>query len=129
MMLTHTFHHLALSVRDVAESVAFYQSVLGLEEIPNTASDSPTRWLSLGEGTQLHLIPYGIEDISVNKGLHLALRTQNMDAFVRHLAELNVEWMDWHNTPDRSYIRKDGIRQVYFQDPNGYYIEVNDAGT
>lgn len=127
-MLTYTFHHLALSVRDVAESIAFYQLVLGLEEIPNTASDSPTRWLSLGKGTQLHLIPYGIDDIKVNKGVHLALRTRDMDAFVRHLAEVNVEWMDWHNTPDRSYLRKDGIRQVYFQDPNGYYIEVNDAG-
>lgn len=44
-MSEFTFNHLALSVKDVAESVTFYQRILGLEEIPNTASNSQTRWL------------------------------------------------------------------------------------
>ncbi|HAA22586.1 MAG TPA: hypothetical protein DCR93_31915 [Cytophagales bacterium] len=56
-MPTFTFNHLALFVKDVAESVNFYQRVFQLSEIPNSASTSNTCWLSLGEGKQLHLIP------------------------------------------------------------------------
>jgi len=56
-MSKFTFNHIALSVKDVNQSIDFYKKVLELEEIKNTASHSKTRWLSLGEGKQLHLIP------------------------------------------------------------------------
>ncbi|NND11376.1 MAG: VOC family protein, partial [Flavobacteriaceae bacterium] len=49
-MPSFLFDHIALSVKDVDASIAFYQKVLDLKEIENTASDSKTRWLSLGEG-------------------------------------------------------------------------------
>ncbi len=125
-MPAFTFNHLALSVTDVDKSVAFYQKVLQLEEIENTASSSETRWFSLNEGKQLHLIPRPDFLICVNKAVHLALATPDVAAFVRHLETLNIVWCDWRDTPTRDYIRKDGIRQVYFQDPDGYWIEVNE---
>jgi len=56
-MNSFTFDPIALSVRDVAKSVRFYQHVFDLTEIENTAAKSATRWLSLGEGKELHLIP------------------------------------------------------------------------
>ena len=120
------FNHIALSVKDVDESVKFYQDVLQLKEIKNTASDSKTRWLSLGEGKQLHLIPRPNAEIKINKSVHFALSTTDLDAFIIHLKALNIEYSDWPNTPNKDYIRKDGIRQVYFQDPNGYWIEINE---
>ncbi|SFC74947.1 Catechol 2,3-dioxygenase [Algibacter lectus] len=125
-MSTFLFNHIALSVKDVDQSTAFYQKLFQLKEIENTASGSKTRWLSMGEGKQLHLIPRPDAEIKTNKAVHFALATSNFNAFVLHLDELKIEYSDWLDTPNKDYIRKDGIRQVYFQDPNGYWVEVND---
>lgn len=125
-MHTFSFNHIALAVKDVNTSIEFYQKVLQLKEIENTASNSKTRWLSLSDGKQLHLIPRPNSEIKINKAVHFALATSNIDAFIKHLEDLKIEYSDWLNTPNKDYIRKDGIKQVYFQDPNGYWIEIND---
>ena len=126
-MHTFSFNHIALSVKDVNESIEFYQKVLQLKEIENTASDSKTRWLSFSGGKQLHLIPRPNAEIKTNKAVHFALSTPNINLFVKHLEVLKIDYSDWLDTPNKDYIRKDGIKQVYFQDPNGYWIEINDA--
>lgn len=126
-MSNFIINHIALSVQDVDESIEFYQKVLQLEEIENTASNSKTRWLSLNEGKQLHIIPRPGAEIKTNKAVHFALATSDVNSFVEHLVSLNIDYSDWLNTPNKDYIRKDGIQQVYFQDPNGYWIEVNNA--
>lgn len=124
-MFTFSFNHIALSVKDVNQSVEFYQKTLQLKEIKNTASDSKTRWLSINEGKQLHLIPRPNFEIKINKAVHFALTTSNLDSFITNLKELKIDYSDWLNTTNKDYIRKDGIRQVYFQDPDGYWIEIN----
>lgn len=128
-MFKFSFNHIALSVTDVEISLDFYKKVLQLKEIKNTASDSKTRWLSLTESTQLHLILRPNSEIKINKAVHFALATSNISSFVKYLEELNIEYFDWPNTPNKDYQRKDGIQQVYFQDPNGYWIEINDDCT
>jgi lactoylglutathione lyase len=126
-MSTFLFNHIALSVKDVDKSIEFYQKVLQLTEIKNTASDSKTRWLSIGEGKQLHLIPRPNSEIKINKAVHFALSTADIDSFVIYLKELKIDYSDWIGSQNKDYVRKDGIKQVYFQDPNGYWIEINDA--
>ena len=121
-----SFNHIAISVKDVNKSVEFYQKVLQLKEIENTASNSKTRWLSLNQGKQLHLIPRPDFEIKTNKAVHFALATKNIDSFIKYLEELKIDYSDWLNTPNKDYIRKDGIKQVYFQDPDGYWIEINE---
>ena len=123
--MTFTFNHIALSVKDVDQSVEFYQKVLQLEEVENTASNSETRWLSLNEGKQLHLIPRPSFEIKINKAVHFALSTPNLEKVVSNLKNLNIEFSDWKDVPNKIYVRKDGIKQIYFQDPNGYWIELN----
>ena len=122
---TISFNHIALSVKDVDESVQFYQKVLQLDEIENTASDSKTRWLSLNEGKQLHLIPRPYSEIKINKALHFALSTSDLDALISNLERLKIEFSDWKDIPNKIFVRKDGVKQIYFQDPNGYWIEIN----
>ena len=124
--MTFTFNHIALSVKHVDESVRFYQKVLQLEEIENTASDSKTRWLSLNQGKQLHLIPRPDAEVKVNKAIHFALSTSNLDHIIAKLENLKIEYSDWKDVANTVYVRKDGIKQIYFQDPNGYWIEIND---
>lgn len=126
-MSAFLFNHIAISVKDVDESIEFYQKILELKEIKNTASNSKTRWLSIGEGKQLHLIPRPNAEIKTNKAVHFALTTSNLDSFILFLKKMKIEYSDWKDTPNKDYIRKDGIKQIYFQDPNGYWIEINDA--
>ncbi|WP_426430829.1 VOC family protein [Winogradskyella sp. HB-48] len=121
-----SFNHIALSVKDVNQSVAFYQEVFQLKEIKNTASNSKTRWLQLTENTQLHLIPRPNAEIKVNKAVHFALATIHFEEFKNRLGTLNIDYSDWKDTPNKDYVRDDGVKQIYFQDPNGYWIEIND---
>lgn len=121
------FNHIALAVKDVNVAIDFYKKVFGFEEIENTASDSKTRWLSLNEGKELHLIPRPEATIQIVKEVHFALSTKNIHLFASHLSVLHVPYFDWIGTEGEIHTRKDGIKQLYFQDPSGYWIEVNDA--
>jgi len=126
-MFDLSFNHIAISVRDTDRSVEFYQRVLELEEIPNTASNSRTRWLSLGEGKELHLIHRPNENIKMSKSVHFALATPDIYKVVDQLKKLGIEFSDWNNNPNKIHVRDDGILQIYFQDIDGYWVEINTA--
>jgi lactoylglutathione lyase len=120
-----TFNHLALSVKDVDQSSDFYKKVVGLQEITNRTKMEGIRWFSLGEGKELHLISIIKESITINKAVHLGITTSNFDGFVSKLIKLKITYSDWVGNLNKVNVRADGIQQVYFQDPNGYWIEVN----
>jgi len=120
-----TFNHIALSVKDVDRSADFYKKVLNLNEITNKTHVEGIRWLSLGEGKELHLISILKEDVTINKALHFALTTSDFDSFIKVLDEMKISYSDWPGTPQRINMRADGIKQIFFQDPDCYWIEVN----
>ncbi|WP_299054934.1 VOC family protein [uncultured Polaribacter sp.] len=120
-----SLNHIAISVQDVNASVAFYQKVLQLKEIENTASNSKTRWLQLSNNVQLHLIPRPNLKVITNKAVHFAIAIKEIQPFINHLTELDIYYSDWTNTLAKDYVRKDGIQQIYFKDIDGYWIEVN----
>ncbi len=120
-----SFNHLALSVKSLDESAAFYKEVLGLQEITNKTKIEGIRWFALGEGKELHLISIVKEPVTVNKAVHMALSTANFDSFIQRLQEKQIMYSDWLGTQNQINIRADGIKQIFFQDPNGYWIEVN----
>ncbi|MDC1516514.1 VOC family protein [Cyclobacteriaceae bacterium] len=124
-----TFNHLALSVIDADQSAEFYKKTLNLKEITNKTENNQIRWLSLGEGKELHLLSFPNDEIKVNRAVHLALTISDFDAFIKKLDAMKVNYSDWMGViPNKINIRADGIKQVYFQDPNGYWIEVNSVG-
>ena len=46
------------------------------------------------------------------------------------MAKLNkaaVLYEDLAGKPQTVQVRVDGVKQIYFKDPDGYWIEVNDA--
>ena len=122
------FNHLALSVKDVDRSADFYKKVLKLQEITNRSKLEGVRWFSLGESKELHLISIVKENVTINKAVHLALTTPDFDDFVKTLDSINLAYSDWSGAPHKINIRADGIKQIFFQDPNGYWIEVNSIG-
>ncbi len=123
-----TFNHLALSVKNADSSAAFYKRVLHLEEITNRTKAAGIRWLSLGDGRELHLISTIKDPFTLNKAIHLGLAMRDFEAFVRWLDREKIPYSDWSGTPRSVTTRADGIKQVYFQDPDGYWIEVNNTG-
>ena len=124
-----TFNHLALSVIDADQSAAFYKKTLNLKEITNKTENDQIRWLSLGEGKELHLLSFPNDEIKINRAVHLAITTSDFDDFINRLDAMKVNYSDWMGEiPNKINIRADGIKQVYFQDPNGYWIEVNSVG-
>ena len=122
-----SFNHLALSVKDVNRSAEFYATVLQLPEILNRTKMEGIRWFTLADGKELHLISIIKEPIIINKAVHMGLATKNIDAFVQRLERLKIPYSDWPGKPNTVNIRTYGVKQIYFQDPDGYWVEVNDA--
>lgn len=122
-----TFDHHALSVKDLDASAKFYGDFLGLKEMEDAAQNPAIRWFVLRDGRQLHLIQTEEKDISLTKTVHFSFAVKHFDKFVAHLRELKVPFYDWLGLPGKIAQRPDGIRQVYIQDPDGYWIEINDV--
>jgi len=121
------FDHVALSVKDVDRSAGFYKDVLKLQEITNRTKMSGIRWFSLGGGKELHLISILNEPVIINKAVHLAVATPNFDGYIRTLDVRNIAYSDWPGAAHTVNKRADGVKQIYLQDPDGYWIEVNSA--
>lgn len=119
------FNHMAFPVKNLQVSVDFYQRVLNLHEITNRTQKDNIRWLSLGNGNELHLIAGMQEPVKINKAVHLALSTENIHEVVSHLKGLGIQFSDWAGIANTLSVRADGVKQIYFQDPDGYWIEVN----
>ncbi len=124
-----SFNHLALSVTDLNRAAEFYKDILGLEEITNRTAIEGIRWFSLEDGKELHLISVLKEPVTINKAVHLALTTDDFDGMIRVLTAHHIPYSDWPGQAGKVNVRSDGILQIYFQDPDGYWIEVNSVGT
>ncbi|MCA6440924.1 MAG: nuclear transport factor 2 family protein [Sediminibacterium sp.] len=123
--LSLSLNHIALSVKDVNASASFYSSILGLQEITNRTKSEGIRWFSLSDGKELHLVSTVKAPVTINKAVHMALTTSNMDGLIKKLVANNITYSDWPGTLNKVTVRADGILQIYIQDVDGYWIEVN----
>ena len=126
-MFDLTFDHYTIKVEDLDTSAAFYSKVLKLDEITNRTGKEYIRWFSLGNGGGLHVVEGETKAIKKNVGVHLALRLADFDSFLDHLKSNDITPHNSKGKPDEITVRADGVRQVYFQDPDDYWIEVNEA--
>lgn len=127
-MFDLTFDHYTIKVNSLKESAVFYKEILGLPEIENRTKKDYIRWFSIGEG-ELHIVEGDSSRIQTSVGLHLALKTSDLDGMISRLNSKNILLHDSSGTPHSYTSRADGVRQFYFQDPDGYWIEVNEATT
>lgn len=122
------FDHTNIYVRDLAASAAFYMDVLHLEELETPWGVNPNvRFFSLGGDEQLHMVRATSAMGEPDKVLHLAFTVADLDAYAEHLRTIGIVYGDFGGEPGESQVRPDGVRQIYFQDPDGNWIEVNDA--
>ncbi len=120
--------HIAVYVHNLEASTDFYDQTLRFKKIPEPFNDGRHTWYSLGAGSQLHLIQGAKQNVERDKNDHLCFSVPSVQRFVARLEEHNVPYFDWPGKPQAVTTRVDGVQQVYFQDPDGHWIEVNDAG-
>jgi catechol 2,3-dioxygenase-like lactoylglutathione lyase family enzyme len=120
-------NHIAVHVSDLKKSMDFYQHVLALEEIEEPFKDGLHAWYDIGGGAALHLIeaPNIIKDHS--KVNHLCFSIPDMAAFVENMKSKNYPFESWAGEKGEITNRVDGVKQIYIRDPDGYWLEVNDA--
>lgn len=119
--------HYAINVTDLQRSVDFYQNVFSIKEIYNGTQLDHIKWFRLGERQELHIISVENLQLQIPKGVHLALTTANLSLFISHLNSLDVPYYDWPGKKSAVSIRPDNVEQIYIQDPDGYWIEINDG--
>ena len=57
--------------------------------------------------------------------VHFAFRVPSIPDFTTHLDQMQVKYRSFDGS-GKVTNRPDGVHQIYFQDPDGYWIEVND---
>jgi lactoylglutathione lyase len=119
--------HIALLVRDLDESAAFYTAIPGIREVPNPMGGKDFRWFEFGPNQRFHMQAGDIGRTHVEKNTHFAFSAEaDFDAVLAALKEKGVAWSDMKGTPSAINVRPDGMRAIFLQDPNGYWIEIND---
>ena len=119
--------HSSLIVNNLDTTADFYSNILKLKEIPHPDKAPGFRWFLVQGNSQLHLIQKDTVIMKKHKSMHLCLSTPNLDVFIEHLKNNNTAYEDWPGKKGAVTLRSDGVRQIYLQDPEGYWIEVNNA--
>ncbi|WP_435625471.1 VOC family protein [Flagellimonas sp.] len=121
------FDHQSLVVTQLMKTGDFYRDVFGFEEIPHPEGKQGFRWFKMYGNSQLHLIKKEVADFKKNKSTHLCLATDDLESFIEKLMEKEITFYDWPGNLNSVSSRADGVKQIYIQDPEGYWIEINDA--
>jgi len=114
-------HHVNVTVPAELEAVAkeFYQSVLGLKQVPKPAAARQSgAWYQIG-GNQLHLSIEG-GSISSLSSRHVCFTVSDLDAAEKRFRAAGVEII-----PDPRPIP--GSPRFYVRDPGGNQIEIVQA--
>ena len=121
-----SFDHMAIVVKDLEASKTFYNQVLGFKNIEDPTGNPLIDWVENNSGQQIHMVQGDISQIKLNKSVHFSFAVEAFTIFVQGLREKNIAFENWEGESGKITIRQDGIRQIYLQDPNGYWIELND---
>ena len=118
--------HVTLLVSDVDRSADFYLKFLMLTEFETPWGKTPMgRMFLIGTAGEVHLARGEAPGNERDKRVHYAFRVKQFDAYLLFLEANGVDYGNFEGTPGVFQTRPDGVRQVYFQDPDGYWIEVN----
>jgi len=118
-------NHIAIYVQNLEQSTVFYENVLQLTKIPEPFHDGLHTWFTLGAAGQLHLIQGAAKDIAHEKNDHLCFSVGSIEDFIANLDKHKIEYTNWPGTAKAPTVRVDGVKQIYFVDPDGHWIEIN----
>lgn len=120
-------NHNAIYVMNVNASIDFYHNIIGLDMIPEPFHDGKHAWFSLGNNVALHIIQGADEKKEYYKNQHTCFSISSVEDFTEVLRDHNIPWEDRDGAKMTLTTRVDGVKQLWLQDPDGYWIEINDA--
>jgi len=122
-----TLNHIAVYVQDLQKSTKFYRDVIGLDTVPEPFHDGRHTWFTIGGPSYLHLISGATAITTHDKNSHICLSVPSVTDFIVRLNRAGVPFEDWPGKSGAVTTRTDGVHQIYFRDPDGWWIEINDA--
>ncbi len=123
--VTARAEHVAIQASNLDRSATFYHEAFGLRIIPTPLKNR--RWLDLGNGMALHILDGRVAPKPSNRNEHLALHVDDLATVTTWLDRHGLVWTDLAGTPRAMQTRFDGVRQIYVQDPDGYWLEIGDS--
>jgi lactoylglutathione lyase len=124
---TPRINHLAFYVIDLKTSTDFYEKIIGLPAIPEPFHDGRHAWFSIGPQTHLHIISGAAAKLPKEKRNHLCFTVTSVADFIVRLDGHKIPYEDLAGKKSAVTTRPDGVKQIYFQDPDDNWIEINDA--
>ncbi len=121
------YNHSAIFVKDLGKSAAFYKDVIGLDPIPDPFKDDKHAWFSIGPDVELHIIAGAKRIKKHHQDNHICFSVPSIDSFIPRLIKSNITYINARGKKNVVTIRPDGVKQIYLKDPDGYWIEINDA--
>lgn len=114
--------HFNLRTRKFAETVRFYEHVLGLENGPRPDFDFPGAWMYSEGKAVVHLVDItpSSEPQKPDSGVvhHVAFVSRGFNAMKQHLQQLGVKF-------DTVEVPGGQLWQIFITDPNGVVVELN----
>jgi lactoylglutathione lyase len=121
-------NHWGMLTTDLKKATEFYQNLVGLEILDDPFKDGKHTWFALGNGVALHIIQDdAAKGQPYQKPNHLCFSVPAVEEFTKKLAARNIKFEDLNAKVGAVTTRADGVHQIYFQDPDGHWIEINDA--
>jgi lactoylglutathione lyase len=133
--------HVAIKVKDVDRSMAFYSGILKFPEMLRLHHDDGSLfliYLRVTDDQYIEIFPNAETDqapgIAANGVHHFCLIVENIDSLVEEIVAAGAQPYSWTGTDDGPALLPsakpvignglDGNRQSWFQDPDGNRIEL-----
>lgn len=120
-------NHIAFYVKDLQRSTDFYMDIIGLDTIPEPFHDGRHTWFRVGPGSHLHIISGETKTLVREKTSHVCFSITDMKSFLAKLEKAGIPYEDWAGNKQSVTNRVDGVKQIYLTDPDGFWLEINDA--
>ena len=121
------FDHMALYVRNLDSSMQFYTQLFHFDTLPHPQLERRYQWYMVGANSAFHM-EEGLKD-TVNTPFftHFCFSVPSIDEFAKLLDEHGIRYYSGPDLKKGYRLRNDGVKQLFYQDPDKYWIEVNDA--
>jgi lactoylglutathione lyase len=119
-------NHTAIYVVDIQKTGSFYSNIIGLDTVPEPFHDGKHIWYSTGPHSMLHVIAGATAKKDYYKNQHTCFTVPNFNLFIEKLKQLNWAYEDVAGNKNTITTRVDGVHQIWLQDPDGYWLEIND---